>query len=116
MSREQVVEMARENLGYVKAGATQLQRDVLRVPASSYFDRERWQLEIERIFMRMPLMLARQQRALVAGGRKEVLFGRNEGGGQRFHRWLDRLLAADDDGINQALRAGDPLAHQARRP
>ena len=51
----------------------------------------------------------RQQRALVAGGRKEVLFGRNEGGGQRFHRWVDRLLAADDAGLNAALAAGDPL-------
>lgn len=38
----------------------------------------------------------RQQRALKAGGRDHVLFGRNEGGGQRFHGWVDRLLAADD--------------------
>ncbi len=52
----------------------------------------------------------RQQQALRAGGRKEVLFGRNEGGGQRFHRWLDRLLATDDEDVNDALGAGDPLA------
>ncbi len=52
----------------------------------------------------------RQQRALIAGGRKEVLFGRNEGGGQRFHQWLGRLLDADDETLNDALRAGDPLA------
>jgi len=25
-----------------------------------------------------------------------VLFGRNEGGGQRFHRFLARLLEAED--------------------
>lgn len=37
----------------------------------------------------------RQQRALATGARAEVLFGRNEGGGQRFHRHLDRLLAGD---------------------
>jgi hypothetical protein len=35
----------------------------------------------------------RQQRALATGARAEVLFGRNEGGGQRFHQHLDRLLA-----------------------
>ena len=35
----------------------------------------------------------RQQRALLTGARAEVLFGRNEGGGQRFHQHLDRLLA-----------------------
>lgn len=52
----------------------------------------------------------RQQRALVAGGRKEVMFGRNEGGGQRFHLWLDRLLATDDAELNAALRASDPVA------
>ncbi len=37
----------------------------------------------------------RQQRALQTGARAEVLFGRNEGGGQRFHQHLDRLLAGD---------------------
>ncbi|MEO8813326.1 MAG: aromatic ring-hydroxylating dioxygenase subunit alpha [Caulobacteraceae bacterium] len=38
----------------------------------------------------------RQQRALKNGGRTHVLFGENEGGAQRFHQWVDRLLAADD--------------------
>jgi hypothetical protein len=38
----------------------------------------------------------RQQRALGTGAKSHVLFGRNEGGGQRFHRWLAQLLAADD--------------------
>jgi phenylpropionate dioxygenase-like ring-hydroxylating dioxygenase large terminal subunit len=38
----------------------------------------------------------RQQRALMSGGKSDVLFGRNEGGGQRFHAWLDRLLATED--------------------
>lgn len=51
----------------------------------------------------------RQQRALAAHAARDLLFGRNEGGGQRFHRWLERLLAAEDDAaLNAALRAGDP--------
>jgi hypothetical protein len=33
------------------------------------------------------------QRALAAGGKTEVLFGRNEGGGQHFHRTVDERLA-----------------------
>jgi phenylpropionate dioxygenase-like ring-hydroxylating dioxygenase large terminal subunit len=37
-----------------------------------------------------------QQRALTSGGREYVMFGRNEGGGQRFHGWVDRLLNTDD--------------------
>jgi hypothetical protein len=28
---------------------------------------------------------------------KEVLFGRNERGGQVFHGWAERLVAASDD-------------------
>ena len=39
----------------------------------------------------------RQQRALQSGARSHVLFGRNEGGGQRFHGYTDRLIAMSDD-------------------
>jgi phenylpropionate dioxygenase-like ring-hydroxylating dioxygenase large terminal subunit len=45
----------------------------------------------------------RQQRALATGARSHVLFGRNEGGGQRFHRWLEHLLAQDDEALAQAF-------------
>jgi phenylpropionate dioxygenase-like ring-hydroxylating dioxygenase large terminal subunit len=38
----------------------------------------------------------RQQQALLSGARSHVLFGRNEGGGQRFHGWVDRLLDTGD--------------------
>ncbi len=41
----------------------------------------------------------RVQRALRSGGKAVTLFGRNEGGGQRFHRFLDRVLAAPDDDL-----------------
>ncbi|MCX2980394.1 aromatic ring-hydroxylating dioxygenase subunit alpha [Halieaceae bacterium IMCC14734] len=37
-----------------------------------------------------------QQQALMTGARKTVMFGRNEGGGQNFHRWLDRILSTED--------------------
>jgi len=39
----------------------------------------------------------RQQRALDHGTLDHVLFGRNEGGAQAFHKWTDRLIAAADD-------------------
>jgi hypothetical protein len=45
----------------------------------------------------------RQQRALATGARPHVLFGRNEGGGQRFHRWLEHLLALDDEALAGAF-------------
>ena len=45
----------------------------------------------------------RQQKALATGARAEVLFGRNEGGGQRFHRFLDRALGLDDEELAREL-------------
>lgn len=35
------------------------------------------------------------QQALATGARDHVLFGRNEAGGQRFHGWVDRIVAAE---------------------
>ena len=39
----------------------------------------------------------KQQEALRTGSREFVLFGRNEAGGQAFHRWVDRILETSDD-------------------
>ncbi len=39
----------------------------------------------------------RQQHALQSGMMEHVLFGRNERGGQVFHQWVARLMAASDD-------------------
>lgn len=35
-----------------------------------------------------------------------VMFGRNEGGGQCFHGWLDRLLKTDDQGLPRLFNGG----------
>ena len=45
------------------------------------------------------------QRALKAGAIDKVTFGRNETGAQRFHGWVDQILAAEDDKL-QALFEG----------
>ena len=50
----------------------------------------------------------RIQTALRAGAKDACLFGRNEGGGQRFHAWVDALVATDDEGLSALLRAGPP--------
>ena len=41
----------------------------------------------------------RLQRTLRTGMREFVQFGRNEGGGQRFHRFVDRLIATEDEDV-----------------
>ena len=45
----------------------------------------------------------KQQRALATGAKAYVQFGRNEGGGQHFHRFLDELLEVEDDALQQFL-------------
>jgi nitrite reductase/ring-hydroxylating ferredoxin subunit len=47
----------------------------------------------------------RLQRALKAGGVDHVMYGRNEGGAQRFHKWVDTIVASDDQEINRMFSA-----------
>ncbi|MCP5181124.1 MAG: aromatic ring-hydroxylating dioxygenase subunit alpha [Pseudomonadales bacterium] len=46
------------------------------------------------------------QRALSTGAKAFSLFGRNEGGGQLFHRWVDALLETPDDKLADLLQRG----------
>ena len=47
----------------------------------------------------------RQQQALTTGLMNEVRFGRNEGGLQHFHKWVDAIVAASDEALPQLFRA-----------
>ena len=57
MSHDQLVAMARRNLAHVKAGTVDQAPGVHRVPAKNYTDPERFRLERDRIFLRLPLVL-----------------------------------------------------------
>ncbi len=46
------------------------------------------------------------QRAVKTGAKSEFLFGRNEAGGQRFHRWVDELLRAEDADLPRLFAEG----------
>ena len=48
---------------------------------------------------------SRIQRALAAGAKEHVVFGRNEEPCQLFHRWVDALVAADSDAAFDRLFA-----------
>ena len=48
----------------------------------------------------------RQQVALKNGGRDHVLFGENEGGAQRFHKWVEKLIQTPDDQLEAVFAAG----------
>ncbi len=46
------------------------------------------------------------QRALATGAKDELMFGRNEGGGQLFHRWVEAVVEASDDELPALLERG----------
>jgi hypothetical protein len=48
----------------------------------------------------------RIQRALRAGAKPDVLFGRNESGGQRFHRFVDAVLQSADADLATLFASG----------
>ncbi len=54
-----------------------------------------------------------QQRALRTGLKEHVLFGRNEGGGQRFHGWVERVLETPDAELNALFRDAEVAAPAA---
>ena len=58
MSRQLLVEAARRTLAHAKAGTVPVVGDVRRVPTGNYYEPERWKLEMDRIFRRVPLVLA----------------------------------------------------------
>ncbi|MEQ9452200.1 MAG: aromatic ring-hydroxylating dioxygenase subunit alpha [Pseudomonadales bacterium] len=47
-----------------------------------------------------------QQKNLNVGARSHVMFGKNEGGGQAFHRWVDDILAASDEDLPKLFQTG----------
>ncbi len=57
-SKEQLIAITRREVENLRSDRIDLMPDVLQVPAASYCDPERWQLEVERIFKRVPLALA----------------------------------------------------------
>jgi phenylpropionate dioxygenase-like ring-hydroxylating dioxygenase large terminal subunit len=57
MSHAQLVAMAKRNLAHVRAKTVDQADEVYRVPAANYYDPERWRLEVDRIFKRLPLVL-----------------------------------------------------------
>src|SRR4249920_1639611 len=58
MSRRLLVEAARRTVAHAEAGTVPIVDGCRRVPSRNYYDVERWKLEMDRIFRRVPLVLA----------------------------------------------------------
>ena len=72
MSREQLLEMARREVENLQADRIDLADDVYEVPAHLYVDPERWELEVDRIFRRLPLVLGFSCELPTAGTYKSI--------------------------------------------
>ena len=57
MSREELVAMARREIDNLANDRIDLADGVYEIPTSLYYDPDRWQLEVDRIFKRLPLAL-----------------------------------------------------------
>lgn len=87
MSRERLIEMARTNMAHGEAGTLPKADSIVKVPVGKYFEEQRWRDEMEKIFRRVPLMLAMtaelklpgDYKAMDAGG-VPVILARNEAG------------------------------------
>ena len=87
MSRQQLIEMAKNNIAHGEAGTIPQTDDVLKVPAENYFDEGRWRKEMKQVFGRVPLMVAMtteikqpgDYKAMDAGG-VPILITRNDAG------------------------------------
>jgi phenylpropionate dioxygenase-like ring-hydroxylating dioxygenase large terminal subunit len=72
MSREQLVSIARRGLDHLHAGTQDQADGVVEVPISNYVDRDRWRAEMDRVFRRLPLVVAascelRQPNSYISG-------------------------------------------------
>jgi carnitine monooxygenase subunit len=56
MSREQLVQFAHRTLAHAKAGTIPLADQVMHIDTARYYDPARWQLEMDRVFRRLPLV------------------------------------------------------------
>lgn len=71
-SRGRLIEMAEHNMSVINSGELEKAPGVMRIPASHYYDEARWKLEIDRVFKRMPLMLALSCELKVPGDFKTI--------------------------------------------
>ena len=58
MSRETLVNLAKDNIKHANAKSVALATSTMKIPASDYTDNKRWVIEKKKIFHRLPLLVA----------------------------------------------------------
>ncbi len=92
MSKAQLIEMAKHNIAHAKDGTIEQADNVVKVPSEDYYNEDRWQQEVDRIFKRVPLMLGMtceipnpgDYKSVEAAGVPVIISRDDEGGIQAF--------------------------------
>ena len=87
MSRAQLIEMAKKDLEHGRNGTLDQVDEIVQIPVENYYDQQRWEDEVQKVFKRVPLVLAAtaelpnpgDYKAMVAVG-VQVLITRNRDG------------------------------------
>ena len=58
MSKEQLIEITQDNLDHAAAGSIRQAEAITQVPVANYIDQARWREECDKVFRRLPLVLA----------------------------------------------------------
>ncbi|GIS06292.1 MAG: hypothetical protein CM15mP109_10480 [Candidatus Dadabacteria bacterium] len=53
MSKEKLLDMALNNKRHADAGTMELVENIVKIPASNYFDQERWNKEVGSYFLKI---------------------------------------------------------------
>ncbi|HCV00236.1 MAG TPA: (2Fe-2S)-binding protein, partial [Dehalococcoidia bacterium] len=57
MPEKQLMSMVRREVENLQEGRIDLAPEILEIPAADYYDQDRWEVEVERIFKRLPMAL-----------------------------------------------------------
>ncbi|MDH3753480.1 MAG: aromatic ring-hydroxylating dioxygenase subunit alpha [Acidimicrobiia bacterium] len=117
MTRAQLVDIARRGVAHYRAGTVDQESGIHEVPVANYHDADRWQLEMDHIFGRLPLMVAFSAELRGAGAYKAmdvagmpVLLSRGDGGAVRafVNMCSHRGAIVVADGLGTARRHACP--------
>ena len=72
MSRAQLIEIAKKDLKHGRNGTLDQADEVVQIPVENYYDRDRWEAEMQKIFRRLPLLLGTTAELREVGDYKAV--------------------------------------------
>ena len=75
MSREQLVRIARRGVEHANAGTQDQMPGTLEVPVGNYYEPERWQREMDRVFGRLPLVVGASSEFTESGAYRSLWIG-----------------------------------------